>query len=73
VDILYTALQLIPVIEILLKIIVYIIIIYMLLGPLHKLVRALLVHLESKNSRFQNRGADNEPSIQETPEEEKEG
>ncbi|WP_069997925.1 hypothetical protein [Cellulosilyticum sp. I15G10I2] len=49
---LYSAIQFIPLLEIVLRVILYIAVIYILFGPLRKLVKAATVHLESQKSTF---------------------
>ncbi len=47
-NLLYSALQFIPLLEIVLRVILYIGVIYILFGPLRKLIKAVLIHLESQ-------------------------
>lgn len=65
---LYAALQFIPVIQVILQIILYIAVIYILFGPLPKLMKATLAYLESKKSIAKDIVIDNENVIEETTE-----
>jgi ribosomal protein S7 len=68
VNALYTALQFIPIIQAVLQIVLYIAIIYILFGPLPKLIKATLAYLESKKSIAQDIVTDSENVIEENTE-----
>lgn len=47
-NMLYSVIQFIPLLEIVLRVILYAGVIYILFGPLRKLIKTTIVHLESK-------------------------